>query len=83
VTGDGEYDLCQYNGGRASTSLSIGKIEGWNMLDRELNIVATITRDADGGYIVEYITPDEDEEPEPEPTPEPENDSEALDGEGA
>jgi len=72
VTGDGEYDLCQYNGGRASTSLGIGKIEGWNMLDRELNIVATITRDADGGYVIEYITPDEDEEPEPEPTPDDE-----------
>jgi hypothetical protein len=36
------------------------------MLDRELNIVATITRDADGGYIVTPI-------PEPEPTPDTEN----------
>lgn len=63
VTGDGELDLCQYNGGRASTSLSIGKIEGWNMLDRELNVIATITRDADGGYVVTPIP-----EPEPEPT---------------
>jgi len=67
VTGDGELDLCQYNGGRQSTSLSIGKIEGWNMLDRELNIVATITKDADGNFVIEYITPDEDEEPTPEP----------------
>ena len=67
VTGDGELDLCQYNGGRSYTGLSIGKIEGWNMLDRELNIVATITRDADGGYVVTPIP-----EPEPEPTPEPE-----------
>ena len=67
VTGDGELDLCQYNGGRASTALSIGKIEGWNMLDRELNIVATITRDADGGYVVTPIP-----EPEPETEPEPE-----------
>ena len=67
VTGDGELDLCQYNGGRSYTALSIGKIEGWNMLDRELNIVATITRDADGGYIVTPINP------EPEPTPEIEN----------
>ncbi len=65
VTGDGEYDLCQYNGGRPYTSLSIGKIDGWNMLDRELNITHTITRDADGGYIVTPI-------PEPEPEPEPE-----------
>lgn len=68
VTGDGELDLCQYNGGRASTALSIGKIEGWNMLDRELNIVATITKDADGNFV---ITPISEPEPEPEPTPEP------------
>lgn len=68
VTGDGELDLVRYDGGRASTSLSIGKIEGWHMLDRELNVVATITRDAEGGYVIEYITPDE----EPESTPEPE-----------
>jgi len=68
VTGDGELDLCQYNGGRASTALSIGKIEGWNMLDRELNIIATITRDADGGYIVTPLNPPEPE-PEEEPTP--------------
>ena len=52
VTGDGELDLCQYNGGRSYTALSIGKIEGWNLLDRELNIVATITRDSDGGYVI-------------------------------
>jgi hypothetical protein len=71
VTGDGELDLCQYNGGRAYTSLSIGKIEGWNMLDRELNIVATITRDADGGYVVTPI-PEPDEGPDnPEPEQEP------------
>ena len=76
VTGDGEYDLCQYNGGRASTSLSIGKIEGWNMLDRELNIVATITRDAEGGYVV---TPIPEPEPEPEPAPEPEPNQESED----
>lgn len=69
VTGDGELDLCRYDGGRASTSLSIGKIEGWHMLDRELNNVATITRDADGGYVVTPIEP----EPEPEPETEPES----------
>jgi hypothetical protein len=67
VTGDGELDLCQYNGGRSYTALSIGKIEGWNMLDRELNVTHTITRDADGGYVVTPI-----------PEPEPETDSEAL-----
>ena len=77
VTGDGELDLCQYNGGRSYTALSIGKIEGWNMLDRELNITHTITRDADGGYVV---TPIPEPEPEPEPEP-PETPSEATEGE--
>lgn len=55
VTGDGEYDLCQYNGGRSYTTLSIGKIEGWNMLDRELNPTHVITRDASGGYVLTLI----------------------------
>ena len=58
VTGDGEYDLCQYNGGRSYTALSIGKIEGWNLLDRELTPTHAITRDADGGYV---LTPIEEE----------------------
>ena len=55
VTGDGEYDLCQYNGGRTETSLSIGKINGWQMLDRELNATHDITRDAEGGYVLTPI----------------------------
>ena len=59
VSGDGELDLCQYNGGRNETSLSIGKIEGWNMLDRELTPTHTITRDADGGYVLTPIEPTE------------------------
>ena len=58
VTGDGELDLCRYDGGRASTSLSIGKIEGWHLLNRELENVATITRDADGGYVITPIEPE-------------------------
>jgi len=68
VTGDGELDLVRYDGGRASTSLSIGKIEGWHMLDRELAIVATITRDADKNFIITPVNT----EPEPEPEPETE-----------
>lgn len=55
VTGDGTLDLCRYDGGRASTSLSIGKIEGWHLLDRDLNATHTITRDADGGYVLTPI----------------------------
>ena len=62
VTGDGQLDLCRYDGGRSYTSLSIGKIEGWHLLNAELENVATITRDASGGYI---ITPINAEEPEP------------------
>lgn len=69
VTGDGELDLCRYDGGRASTSLSIGKIDGWHLLDIELENVATITRDEDGGYV---ITPINAEEGEPETEPDAE-----------
>ena len=57
VTGDGELDLCQYNGGRSYTGLSIGKIEGWNLLDRELTPTHVITRDSDGGYVLTPIEP--------------------------
>ena len=62
VTGDGELDLCRYDGGRASTSLSIGKIEGWHLLNRELENVATISRDADGGYVITPIEPEQEAE---------------------
>ena len=63
VTGDGELDLCQYNGGRSYTGLSIGKIEGWVMLDRELVPTHAITRDADGGYVLTPVeAPAETEE---------------------
>lgn len=61
VTGDGEYDLCQYNGGRSYTSLSIGKIDGWQMLDRELNPTHDISRDASGGYVLTPIDEASDE----------------------
>ena len=72
VTGDGELDLCQYNGGRSYTALSIGKIEGWQMLDRELAPTHDITRDASGGYVLTPI-PEPEPEPDPEhPEPEPE-----------
>ena len=61
VTGDGELDLVRYDGGRASTSLSIGKIEGWHLLSRELEVVANISKDADGNYVITPVNP----EPEP------------------
>jgi hypothetical protein len=49
----------------------IGGIDGWQLLDRELNIVAVITRDADKNFIITPIEPEPTPEPEPEPEPEP------------
>lgn len=62
VTGDGQLDLCRYDGGRSYTALGIGKIEGWHLLDRELNRTHTITRDADGGYVLTPVEPETQEE---------------------
>lgn len=59
VTGDGELDLVRYDGGKTSTSLSIGKIEGWHMLDRELRMTHIISRDADGNYVLTPIEPEQ------------------------
>lgn len=55
VTGDGEYDLCLYDGGRATTSIGPGRINGWYLLDRSLTRTHTITRDADGGIVLTPI----------------------------
>lgn len=55
VTGDGEYDLCRYDGGRKYTSLSIGKIDGWHLVDESGNPTHNITRDSSGGYILTEI----------------------------
>jgi len=66
VTGDGNLDLCRYDGGRSYTSLSIGKIEGWHLLNAELENVATITRDASGGYIITPINAEEPDETQEE-----------------
>ena len=63
VTGDGEYDLCRYDGGRSYTALGIGKIEGWHLTDREGNATHTITRDSDGGYVLTAIDPVETSTP--------------------
>lgn len=55
ATGDGEYDLCLYDGGRATTSIGVGRINGWFLLDRSLTRTHTITRDADGGIVITPI----------------------------
>lgn len=39
--GDGVYDLLRYDGGRATTSLSPGKIDGWHVVDANGNILGT------------------------------------------
>ena len=56
VTGDGEYDLCRYDGGRSQgTSSKVGGIEGWHLLDAELNATHTIKRNSDGTYTLTPI----------------------------
>ena len=68
VTGDGEYNLVRYDGGRQSTSLSIGKIEGWHLLDRELNPTHNITRTSGGEYVLTPIKAEDEETPENDET---------------
>ena len=38
---DGEYDLLRYDGGRSSTALRPGKIDGWHVVDADGNILGT------------------------------------------
>lgn len=38
---DGVYDLLRYDGGRAETALSPGKIEGWHVVDQNGEILGT------------------------------------------
>lgn len=55
VTGDGELDLVLFDGGNAQTALSIGKINGWFLLDRELNKTHEIHRNSDGTYTLDPV----------------------------
>lgn len=60
VTGDGVYDLCRYDGGRSQgTASKVGGIEGWYLLDAELNATHNIHRNSDGTYTLTPV-----EEPE-------------------
>ena len=54
---DGVYDLLRYDGGRATTSLSPGKIDGWHVIDENGEILGTYYK---GNF--EPVN----EEPEPE-----------------
>ena len=47
ITGDGEYNLCLYDGGRTQTALGIGAINGWYEVDVEGNKTGVIVRNAD------------------------------------
>jgi hypothetical protein len=53
VNKDGTLEYCRYDGGRASTALSPGKINGWVILDAEGGqIIATIEKDDEGKVII-------------------------------
>lgn len=49
---DGVLDYVRYDGGRASTSLSPGKINGWVKTDAAGNVTHTIERDGSGNIIL-------------------------------
>ena len=53
VNKDGTLEYCRYDGGKASTALSPGKIGGWVVLSAEGGqIIATLEKDADGKIII-------------------------------
>ena len=59
---DGVLDYCRYDGGRASTSLSPGKINGWVKTDANGNATHTIEKDKDGNIILVPIVTEGGEE---------------------
>lgn len=62
---DGTLDYVRYDGGRSSTALSPGKIEGWVKTDASGNITHTIGRDANGNIILTpYVEPESESEVE-------------------
>lgn len=53
VINEGHYRYCRYDGGRASTSLSPGKINGWVVLDGAGGVVThSIEKDSEGNIIL-------------------------------
>ena len=59
---DGNLDLLRYDGGRATTSLSPGKIDGWHVVDSEGSILGTFYN----GEFTPVNTEPEQTEPEGE-----------------
>ena len=53
--GDGVLDLLRYDGGRAETALSVGKIDGWHVVDVDGNILGSYYK----GEFTPIETPEE------------------------
>ena len=58
---DGVLDYVRYDGGRASTSLSPGKIDGWVKTDANGNTTHRIEKDENGNIILVPIEPEPEE----------------------
>ena len=71
IDGDGNYEMCRYDGGRASTGLDVGRIDGWHLVDSQGNVLGTISK-ANGAWTVtpvqEAAQGAEDGEGDPEST---------------
>lgn len=52
VDKDGILDYCRYDGGRATTASSPGKIEGWVKTTPDGTVTHTITKDENGQIIL-------------------------------
>ena len=59
---NGTLEYCRYDGGRASTALSPGKIEGWVVLDAEGGqVIATLQKDESGKVIIVPVVTETEE----------------------
>ena len=57
IINEGQYRYCRYDGGRASTSLSPGKINGWVILASAGGPVThTVEKDENGNIILVPVT---------------------------
>ena len=62
VDKNGTLEYCRYDGGRASTALSPGKIEGWVVLDAEGGqVIATLQKDESGKVIIVPVVTETEE----------------------
>lgn len=62
VNKNGTLEYCRYDGGRSSTTLAPGKINGWVVLDSEGGqVIASLEKDDNGNIIIVPITDPEGE----------------------